>query len=138
MTTATSTSLPAPFGSLSFPLTYLMCASAAPGLMGRWKGRSFSAIPTEMGGLAFMEPLSLSRQSSDRTEKQADRRLSNGRRRRTGASPSGPGRCTAVRSRAAAGVVIRFLIRIPALTAAIRHNDKTGRPIKRSLIAYDR
>jgi hypothetical protein len=35
------------------------------------------------------------------------------------------------------GVVIRVLTRILALTAAIWHNDKTGQPIKRSLIAYD-
>ncbi|GIH73569.1 IS982 family transposase [Sphaerimonospora thailandensis] len=35
------------------------------------------------------------------------------------------------------GVVARVLARILALTAAIWHNDKTGQPIKRSLIAYD-
>ncbi|GAA3513670.1 hypothetical protein FHR32_000809 [Streptosporangium album] len=39
--------------------------------------------------------------------------------------------------RTPAGVVIRVLARILALTAAIWHNDKTGQPIKRSLIAYD-
>ncbi|MBB4935991.1 hypothetical protein FHR32_000296 [Streptosporangium album] len=39
--------------------------------------------------------------------------------------------------RTPAGVVIRVLTRILALTAAIWHNDKTGQPIKRSLIAYD-
>jgi hypothetical protein len=36
-----------------------------------------------------------------------------------------------------AGVLIRILQRILALTAAIWHNDHTGQPIKRSLIAYD-
>ncbi|OUC97177.1 hypothetical protein CA984_12275 [Streptosporangium minutum] len=41
------------------------------------------------------------------------------------------------RARTPAGVVIRVLIRVLALTAAIWHNDKTGQPIKRSLIAYD-
>ncbi|OIV39440.1 transposase [Mangrovactinospora gilvigrisea] len=39
--------------------------------------------------------------------------------------------------RSPAGVVVRVLTRILALTAAIWHNDKTGRPAKRSLIAYD-
>jgi hypothetical protein len=36
-----------------------------------------------------------------------------------------------------AGVMVRVLSRILALTAAIWHNDKTGQPVKRSLIAYD-
>jgi hypothetical protein len=36
-----------------------------------------------------------------------------------------------------AGVTIRVLTRILALTAAIWLNDKTGQPVKRSLIAYD-
>lgn len=36
-----------------------------------------------------------------------------------------------------AGVVTRVWQRVLALTAAIWHNDKTGAPIKRSLIAYD-
>ncbi len=36
-----------------------------------------------------------------------------------------------------AGVLVRVLQRILALTAAIWHNDRTGQPIKRSLIAYD-
>jgi hypothetical protein len=36
-----------------------------------------------------------------------------------------------------AGVIIRILQRILALTAAIWHNDRTGQPVKRSLIAYD-
>ncbi|MET8183097.1 IS982 family transposase, partial [Streptomyces sp. NPDC005336] len=36
-----------------------------------------------------------------------------------------------------AGVTVRVLLRILALTAAIWHNDKEGQPIKRSLIAYD-
>jgi hypothetical protein len=35
-----------------------------------------------------------------------------------------------------AGVVIRVLQRLLALTAAIWHNDHTGQPIKRSLLAY--
>jgi hypothetical protein len=35
------------------------------------------------------------------------------------------------------GVIIRILQRILALTATIWHNDKTGQPVKRSLIAYD-
>ncbi|GAA2701748.1 IS982 family transposase [Nonomuraea recticatena] len=39
--------------------------------------------------------------------------------------------------RSPAGVIIRVLSRILALTAAIWHNDKTNQPIKRSLIAYD-
>jgi hypothetical protein len=36
-----------------------------------------------------------------------------------------------------AGVFARVLQRILALTAAIWHNDRTGQPVKRSLIAYD-
>ncbi|TMR01152.1 IS982 family transposase [Nonomuraea turkmeniaca] len=36
-----------------------------------------------------------------------------------------------------AGVIVRVLARVLALTAAIWHNDKTGQPIKRSLTAYD-
>ena len=36
-----------------------------------------------------------------------------------------------------AGVMIRVLQRILALTAAIWHNDHTGQPVKRSLTAYD-
>lgn len=36
-----------------------------------------------------------------------------------------------------AGVWVRVLQRVLALTAAIWHNDRTGQPIKRSLIAYD-
>jgi hypothetical protein len=36
-----------------------------------------------------------------------------------------------------AGVLVRVLQRILALTAAIWHNDHTGQPSKRSLIAYD-
>ena len=35
------------------------------------------------------------------------------------------------------GVTVRILQRILALTAAIWHNDTTGQPVKRSLIAYD-
>jgi hypothetical protein len=35
------------------------------------------------------------------------------------------------------GVTTRILQRILALTAAIWHNDQTGQPVKRSLIAYD-
>lgn len=34
-------------------------------------------------------------------------------------------------------MTVRILTRILALTAAIWHNDKTGQPVKRSLIAYD-
>jgi Transposase DDE domain len=36
-----------------------------------------------------------------------------------------------------AGVLVRVLQRILAITAAIWHNDHTGQPIKRSLTAYD-
>lgn len=36
-----------------------------------------------------------------------------------------------------AGVMIRVLQRILALTAAIWHNDRTSQPVKRSLLAYD-
>ncbi len=36
-----------------------------------------------------------------------------------------------------AGVIVRVLQRILALTAAIWHNDHTGQPIARSLLAYD-
>ena len=39
--------------------------------------------------------------------------------------------------RTPAGVIIRVLQRILALTTAIWHNDKTGQPIKRSLTNYD-
>jgi hypothetical protein len=36
-----------------------------------------------------------------------------------------------------AGVVVRVLQRVLALTAAIWHNDHTGQPVARSLVAYD-
>jgi Transposase DDE domain len=36
-----------------------------------------------------------------------------------------------------AGVTVRILQRILALTAALWHNDHTGQPVKRSLVAYD-
>ncbi|MFF3059398.1 IS982 family transposase [Streptomyces sp. NPDC057909] len=36
-----------------------------------------------------------------------------------------------------AGVAVRILSRILALTAAVWHNDKTGQPVKRSLTAFD-
>ena len=36
-----------------------------------------------------------------------------------------------------AGVWVRVVQRVLALTAAIWHNDRTGQPIKRSLMAYD-
>jgi hypothetical protein len=36
-----------------------------------------------------------------------------------------------------AGVAVRILQRILALTAAIWHNDRAGQPVKRSLLAYD-
>lgn len=36
-----------------------------------------------------------------------------------------------------AGVLIRILQRLLALTATIWHNDHTGQPVKRSLLAYD-
>ncbi len=36
-----------------------------------------------------------------------------------------------------AGVMVRVLQRILALTAAIWHNDRAGQPVKRSLVAYD-
>ena len=36
-----------------------------------------------------------------------------------------------------AGVAVRILQRILALTAAIWHNDTTGQPVMRSLVAYD-
>jgi hypothetical protein len=39
--------------------------------------------------------------------------------------------------RTAEGVMTRILQRILALTAAIWHNDATGQPVMRSLIAYD-
>jgi hypothetical protein len=39
--------------------------------------------------------------------------------------------------RTPAGVIIRVLARILAITAAIWLNDKTGQPVKRSLTAYD-
>ena len=41
------------------------------------------------------------------------------------------------RGRTPAGVVVRIQQRILALTATIWHNDRTGQPIKRSLLAYD-
>ena len=36
-----------------------------------------------------------------------------------------------------AGVLVRALQRMFALTAAIWHNDRTGQPVRRSLLAYD-
>jgi Transposase DDE domain len=39
--------------------------------------------------------------------------------------------------RTPAGVIVRVLQRILALTTAIWHNDHTGQPVKRSLLAYD-
>ena len=48
--------------------------------------------------------------------------------------PAGPG---TTRRPHRPGVAVRVLQRILALTAAIWHNDKTGQPTLRSLIAYD-
>ena len=42
------------------------------------------------------------------------------------------------RGRTPGGVAVRVLQRILALTAAIWHNDHTGRPVMRALTAYDR
>jgi hypothetical protein len=39
--------------------------------------------------------------------------------------------------RTPAGVIVRVLQHVLALTAAIWHNDKTGQPVMRSLTAYD-
>ncbi|MCR3752661.1 hypothetical protein LX88_007886, partial [Lentzea californiensis] len=39
--------------------------------------------------------------------------------------------------RTPAGVIVRVLQRVLALTTAIWHNDKTGQPVMRSLTAYD-
>jgi Transposase DDE domain len=39
--------------------------------------------------------------------------------------------------RTPAGVIIRVITRVLALTAAIWHNDKTGQPTPRSITAYD-
>jgi len=39
--------------------------------------------------------------------------------------------------RTPAGVTVRVLQRILALTTAIWHNDHTGQPVARSLLAYD-
>ena len=39
--------------------------------------------------------------------------------------------------RTGVGVAVRVLQRILALTVAIWHNDKTGQPTLRSLVAYD-
>ncbi|HSK34417.1 MAG TPA: IS982 family transposase [Propionicimonas sp.] len=39
--------------------------------------------------------------------------------------------------RTTAGVVVRVVQRILALTAVIWHNDRTGQPVPRSLLAYD-
>jgi hypothetical protein len=41
------------------------------------------------------------------------------------------------RGRTPAGVIVRVLQRILALTAALWHNDHTGQPVMRSLTAYD-
>nr|WP_238419540.1 transposase [Streptomyces taklimakanensis] len=41
------------------------------------------------------------------------------------------------RGRTPGGVAVRVLQRILALTAAIWHNDHTGRPVMRALTAYD-
>ena len=40
-------------------------------------------------------------------------------------------------ARTISGVIVRVVQRLLALTAAIWHNDKTGAPVHRSLIAYD-
>ncbi|MEU9883925.1 IS982 family transposase [Sphaerisporangium sp. NPDC051011] len=39
--------------------------------------------------------------------------------------------------RTSAGIIIRVITRVLALTTVIWHNDKTGQPVKRSLISYD-
>jgi hypothetical protein len=39
--------------------------------------------------------------------------------------------------RTPAGVIVRVLQRILALTTTIWHNDRTGQPVTRSLLAYD-
>jgi hypothetical protein len=35
------------------------------------------------------------------------------------------------------GVLVRVLQRLLAMTTAIWHNDHTGQPVRRSLLAYD-
>jgi hypothetical protein len=35
------------------------------------------------------------------------------------------------------GVIVRVLQRVLSLTAAIWHNERTGQPVRRSLVAYD-
>ena len=35
------------------------------------------------------------------------------------------------------GVIVRVLQRMLAMTTAIWHNDRTGQPVRRSLLAYD-
>jgi hypothetical protein len=40
-------------------------------------------------------------------------------------------------SRTPAGVITCVAQRLLALTAAIWHNDRTGQPVRRSLLAYD-
>ena len=52
--------------------------------------------------------------------------------------PQGPTRPrTPRRAHPDRGVIVRVLQRILALTAAIWHNDHTGQPVMRSLLAYD-
>jgi hypothetical protein len=50
---------------------------------------------------------------------------------------AGRPRQTIIGDKTPAGVTVRVLFRILALTAAIWLNDKTGQPVKRSLTAYD-
>ena len=50
----------------------------------------------------------------------------------------GPARSRTPRRPHPGGVTVRVLQRLLALTAAIWHNDTTGQPVMRSLIAYDR
>jgi len=40
--------------------------------------------------------------------------------------------------RTPAGVIVRVLQRILAMTAAIWHNDHTGQTVRRLMLAYDR
>ena len=35
------------------------------------------------------------------------------------------------------GVLVRVLQRLPALTTATWHNDRTGQPVRRSRLTYD-
>ncbi|MFI9558124.1 IS982 family transposase [Nonomuraea endophytica] len=99
----------------------------------QYYGRAFESVLAE-GGLRLLRPAR--RGESERAGAQLFKPL---RQTIESINQSFKGQLDLERhgGRTRAGLVVRVLARVLALTAVIWWNDKTGQPIKRSLIAYD-